>query len=439
MHAYYFSRWADFQPTRLTIAIAALLAMWHFPFLAAAQVPVPSVLLLKDTERVISGNVQQRGEFYEVEIASNSKISIPKSKVAHIGGSLEELYLFKRQAISHWSVGDHYQLTQWCLANNLLVQATEHYSAAAERAPGHPRILQLATELERRMLRDPDFRAYLGMPPEVSDTELAKSSPANTTSTASDSVVTASTTSTASAQSAAPPQVARQFMERVQPILINRCSQSACHGAQSANHLRLIEPYPKAHARITSDNLASVMRHVSISSKEVSPLLRFATTPHGLQTTAAIAPTDNQLVTELQSWIDFAQNPVVAAVVTDQTRLQHQVRSADQRQFVPFQPAVMLVPVEPGQTQLRQVPQRHGVLESAGTLGVEPTGFPEGQPPPTLSELDALDFQLSAALGSVPTSAATTAKATTSPPAAASFDPFDPAEFNRKSQQIPRP
>jgi hypothetical protein len=50
------------------------------------------VLLLKETERVLSGRITLKGEFYEVEIAPNSRISIPLKNVSHLGGSIEELY-----------------------------------------------------------------------------------------------------------------------------------------------------------------------------------------------------------------------------------------------------------------------------------------------------------------------------------------------------------
>jgi hypothetical protein len=384
------------------------------PSSATAQEAQPGALLLKETDRVLEGNIVRRGDFFEVEIASQSRVSIPAVKVAHFGSTVEDLYVFKKQSISQWSVGDHYQLTRWCLLNNLLDHAADHYMEVAQRAADHPRVKQLAVELEKRLVQEPDFREFLGL---ASNTPVPAALPAKPNTETSD-VVTASSHAYNTARH---PEIARRFSDRVQPILMNRCSQAACHGVQSANQLKLMEPYAKNYAHITSDNLASVLGHVSANPNELSPLIRFATRPHGIQRAAAIELTETGLLNELQSWIAFTQNPVVPAVANHQTAGQV-ATSGGQKPFVPFQPAVALIPVQTGTSQLRQVPR-------AGPPGAlpdpSPTGF-QGEQPPSLQEIDALDAQLRQLLGEGP--------ATGRPGVPNSSDPFDPAEFNRKSR-----
>ena len=66
---------------------------------------------------------------------------------------------------------------------------------------------------------------------------------------------------------------------------------------------------------------------------------------------------------ELSEWIQFVQNPVVSAVAVHE-RAGNQVRTAQARQFVPFSPAVALVPDGP-----IRVPSR--IPSGAMPLGTE--------------------------------------------------------------------
>ncbi|MEZ6148920.1 MAG: hypothetical protein R3C09_02255 [Pirellulaceae bacterium] len=402
-------------------------------------------VLLKETDRVLIGQILQRSNFYEIELAPNSRVSIPTDKVAHVAGSLQELYQFKRSNMSPTNIGDHFQLTRWCLSNGLLAEAAEHYSVVAQRNPDHPRVKQLGVELEEQLLRDEDFRKYLGMapsPPAATATKPTRiASKSETTSTA---VVSASTFAEANTgyPEAGYPEIAQRFTQRVEPILISRCSQAACHGVRSTNALRLLEPYGRTHARTTSDNLASVLKLIGRapmegapiggSAVELAPLLKYATRAHGTQTAPAIPLTETRLVHELQDWIDFVHHPVVTAVVTGPSFDRYPVRPPEQADIAAGPaPSELrgkgLNPVVPGGVPLLPVPkvdQRSPVGESQTPTPFPASGFPVGTEPPSQSELDALDAQLKAALGeSAPASDGST-----------TIDPFDPREFNRKTR-----
>lgn len=369
-------------------------------------------VLLKETDRVLFGKVVQRAGFYEIEVAPNSRVSIPTEKVAQVADSLEKLYETKRTGISQTSIGDHFQLTRWCLLNGLLSQAAEHYAIAARGNANHPRIKQLGVELEEQLLRDQGFRDYLGLEPLPQPGVAAepKSAPKES------SVVTASTFE---ARSALHPEIARHFATRIEPILLNRCSQAACHGVQGTSSLRLLEPYGRTHAQTAADNLASVLKQVPSDSNQIAPLLHFATQAHGTQRTPAIEVADAKLIQELQDWIGFVRNPVVSAVATTGNS--------------GVNPG--LKPVGPGGAVLRRVPQsgsRSGMDAYARAtpaavhqeLPFPATGFPVGVQPPSLAELDALDAQLRDILGEARTGGVADAD-----------DPFDPAEFNRKARR----
>lgn len=411
-------------------------------------------VLLKETDRVLTGRILQRADFCEIEIAPNSRVSIPNDRVAHVAGSLQELYQFKRSKMSQNSIGDHFQLTRWCLSNGLLPQAAEHFSVVAQRNPNHPRVKQLGVELEEQLLRDEAFRKYLGMAPLTpAATVTTPSRIVSKNAATSAAVVTASTFEGGSAgyPEAGHPEVVQRFTQRVEPILLSRCSQAACHGVRSTNALRLLEPFGRTHARTTSDNLVSVLQQIDGATSAVaagdgaagaveagegaavglSPLLQYATRAHGTQPAPAIPFTETRLVQELQGWIDFVHNPVVAAVATGPSFDRNSVGTPEQTGSaagtIPFEfLGTGLNPVVPGGAPLRPVPRvddRSPAGSSQVPTPFPASGFPVGTLPPSQAELDALDAQLKAALGEkAPANDG-------SPP----LDPFDPREFNRKT------
>lgn len=396
------------------------------PAKCMAQAEVWGAALIRETDAVIQGRITRRGEFYDIEIASQSRISIPVARVAHVAASVEDLYQYKLSMTTQWNAGDHFQLTRWCLRNGLLEQASAHFTAVASQQGDHPRVKQLAIELQTRLLQEPGFRQYLGLAHPDSDTVQSASHATEGTYAATASPAIGSAVITASSHTSAAiqhPEIANRFSERIQPILMNRCSQAACHGVRSSNDLRLIEPYARNHARITSENLASVWKQISTDREQLSPLLAFATQAHGLQRTPAIALTETHLLNELQEWIRFALDPVVPAGGSGQTPAASLPQS-NQPEFVPFlNPAVTLLPVPQGMEPLRPVPHQQGTIEIGAAADPLPElAFPTGEQPPSASEIDALDANIRRLLGE-PSAASGVSVET---------DPFDPAEFNRK-------
>lgn len=381
-------------------------------------------VLPKSSQGLNTGGIEKRGDFYVVQIAEQSSASIPIDQVRYVGQSLEDLYRFKVAATKRWEVGDHYQMTSWCLRNGMVDHATQHYQEVARQAGDHPRVKQLALQLEKQMLEEPDFRKFLGLVP--LEKEAATSRVLASGETSGDATSPVTTASSYLSDVALQPEIAARYSQKVQPILMNRCSQAACHGAQSQNALRLLEPYGQQYARISSENLKSVLGQIDSQPDQLSRLITYATKAHGIQRSAAIALTETQLLSELRNWIEFVHNPVVTAVATGPDGNAGALQRAQAREFVPYSPAVRLVPVTPGQSDLRQVPRNGGESQ-----------FPAGGVPSS-SEIDELDRQLRSMLGEAPRNAPSANPNAASPtkPTNAAKDPFDPEEFNR---QAPNP
>ena len=95
-----------------------------------------------------------------------------------------------------------------------------------------------------------------------------------------------------------------QFTNAIQPLLVNRCGATACHGANSDSSFRL--SYPGSSRilprRFTQLNLHTTMQQVNREKPMESPLLVMATSPHG---TCDRPTLDNRDAVQLQQLVDW--------------------------------------------------------------------------------------------------------------------------------------
>lgn len=418
-------RYAILKSRPVLTQISLMVVVCCVGLFAHAQDASTSYVLMRaanDTETVQSGLVTPQADGYEIKVGQDSRIWIPRERTLFVGSSLEEVYQFKRQRISRWNSGDHFQMARWCIQHELLEQAAEHYQEVSKQYSQHPRVTQLANELRIKMLSDDGFRSYLGLAPvQESITRLAASMqhPENRSQGV---VVTASATSDLVLS-----VPARQvFSQRIQPILRNRCSQAACHGFRSNSPLRLYEPYGDAYSRISGQNLERLLPYLTPDPETGSiPLLTQATTAHATQRKAAIELNDTVIINELANWLRMVNANVVRAAVqtsnpSNSPTTGMVTTAGGSGALTPASPNA-LKPVQPGQSGLAHVPSP--VQNEAAS------GFPDGTGMPMMSEIDALEAELNQILQQQTTGPAGTPSA--GPP---SSDPFDAAAFNSLNQ-----
>ncbi len=386
------------------------------------------VVLLKN-DRCITGVVRRIGDQVVIEIDSDARVSKPATEVQFIGSSLEEIYQYKVSRYQRLGPGENIRLARWCLNAGLPQHASHHFLLVHREAPNDVTVKQVGVELREQLLKDENFRSYLGLAP--------------LPATASDTQIRTVSTSGQSDSSHAPLHgvVLNSFSEQVQPILLNRCSQSGCHGISATNGLKIIQPLGSARARITEQNCRSALGFVEVDESNMSRLLRYALTPHGVQREASISVQEKNLLDTLQAWTTFARNPVMAAVES----------SARDAKSTEAAPAVYLnadgkkmpsgnnlTPVGPNANKLRTVPNLSSPNPTpAGTAPASPTGGPSGAGRgaggPSKSELDSLDDQVRKALGEPPRgTGATSSNSKATGQSTSRIDPFDPADFNRR-------
>ncbi|MCC6508408.1 MAG: hypothetical protein IT423_04830 [Pirellulaceae bacterium] len=369
----------------------------------------PRVALLRN-DRCLTGIIRQLGDSVVIEIASDARISKPASEVVFIADDMQGIYQYKLSRYPRLGPGENIRLARWTLANGLHEQASRHFLAVHREAGENPLVKQLGIELREQLLKDTEFRQYLGLPPIVTPSAAATQN-VRTVSTDGEPAVTPII-----------PAVLTSFADHLQPILLKRCSQSGCHGLNATNKLKFVQPLGSARARISEQNCRAVLKFVEVDDSGVSVLMKYALAAHGLQKTPAIPAQDSKLVEVLQSWTTFARNPVMAAVdqapvlpagsaarnVASPAVYTAEVRGSSNaanlkgpQALSPLSPGAMQLPVQPAVTPASST--------SPGSLST---------PGPSKRELDELDDQVRRALGE--------------PPRSPSADPFDPAEFNRR-------
>ena len=330
--------------------------------------PQPGLLALKNGQ-VIEGGVLREGDRYIVtlgERGSQGEIKIPVNEVDFVCRDLTEAYQKKRDAIAHHEVQPHLQLAEWCIRHGIYDRAADEVVASRGIDPLDPRIAPLERRLKllAQPVRSKALPVYV-LPP--SQEEIAA-----TIRTLSDDSL-------------------KHFSENIEPMLLSRCAATGCHGPNSTAEYRLVRP-PLRHLNTVRETQRNTFASLQqITEGRESPLLTFATTPHGNALSPPLDDRDRRLIDQLAEWIEM-----VKVVPADKDTV---LRDENVR------PAMFEAPERNSPSAIRRLPSVE-----------EPQAFaPEASARP---------------IGSVPHT--TTTGGVVGPAAESLPDPFDPAAFNRR-------
>ncbi len=245
-----------------TAVVTTLLAAAVLPAKGQAPTDMPpsqGMVILRNGE-VIEGKISRDEGIYIVNLP-NGRIRIKQADVELVCKSLEEGYRRKRAIIQVGNVHDHLDLAEWCLRHNLLGPATIELADATVADPKNPMIAALRHRLKMAMEPPP--------PAELHSKTLFTPGPSNDDL---DRMVRGM-----------PRGSVETFTQSVQPLLLNNCATSGCHGPQSENGLRLwhIAAGRPSSRRTTQRNLCSALQFIDRENPSASRLLTAATKPHG--------------------------------------------------------------------------------------------------------------------------------------------------------------
>ncbi len=263
--------------------IAVALGSWWVACSAeepAKTAPPPDLLVLRGGE-VIGGRVAREGDSYRVTL-SDGELRIHSRDVEVVCHTIDEAYTVKRSRLALGRADDHLDLADWCLRQKLPGNAAKEIAAAMALDPKNAR----ADFLDRRLQQ---FLATPVTPP----TEKNTADVHRVTNEDLDRLVRG-----------LPGNSVENFTSSIQPLLMNSCATSGCHGPGSKSSYVIIRiPNDRTgNRRLTQRNLQSTVQNLDYQNPQQSKLLVAASRPHG---TAASAIFDPQTAKyrQLYNWI----------------------------------------------------------------------------------------------------------------------------------------
>lgn len=212
--------------------------------------------LVLTTGQLVEGKISPRAGGYVVELPTGGYF-VPSERVRVAAedrhGAYEKLKALEPNPSPDFQV----TLARWCIAWKLYQEARVELRDALVADPNHEMAREMYARLhqllhpEQQVIEKPAPKTREGF--QASDPEsLAGLSP----------------------------ETAKQYVIRVQPLLLNRCGNAACHGSASPQEFHLSH-VRRGLNRTTIENLTNVLRFLDVSDPENSPLLKVPAGTHG--------------------------------------------------------------------------------------------------------------------------------------------------------------
>jgi hypothetical protein len=271
-----------FHAPRLpALAIAFVLAAYATVCCADDVARRPRVLVLRNGQ-VLTGQITHAGDRYIVAADRSSELRVPTGDVEMCCLDLEEAYARKRHRLPAYRAQSHLDLAEWCLRHGLFASAADELLEAISIEPNHPRIRPLESRLQMAVAQPPSTRQDNRQSSAAVDlNELERT------------------------MQSLPEQTVKQFTEHIQPLLLNRCGATACHGAATRTDFRVVRPSwgKTVPRRFTQRNLHAALRWVDLESAPDSQLIVAPSKAHGGVPTGVFGQQDDGQYELLVEWV----------------------------------------------------------------------------------------------------------------------------------------
>lgn len=376
------------------------------------------VMLLHDGGALV-GKISLTTSMYVV-VRAGSELQIAPSRVSFVGRTMRDVYEFRRTHLPSDTIEAHLALADWCLRQNLLMEAEGELTIAHNLQADHPRLLLL----ERRLVATKDRNAATKTPASV-----APSSPPKTVS---DATTNSKSPVTPAIMPDLPDGVVENFTRKVQPVLVNNCTAAKCHepGGPQAFQLNRAILRGEANRRTTMQNLAAALALVDRENPENSRLLTLPRQTHAGMNGPVMGPRQDQAFQHLADWVALVVPPKPAA--EEQVNDQQEVAATGDADGRPHRaksaitsPAERMTPVA---KPLAKSPIARSSTRSVGPnakhtnvdASVQPASATEDRDAQTLRPPHRLRFGATAERWQP-------------------RDPYDPEIFNRRQQAVSQP
>lgn len=240
-------------------------------------------VIVMNSGRILSGQMTRNAGGWLVE-QSSGRVQVPEEQVKLVADNLRDAYRKQRDAIVEPTPATHIMLAQWCISYRLNDEARDELKKCLKRDPDHDEARKLLRRLDDTMIVRP-----------VATTAI--SSPLKTP----EGFVVPEVESLGGLSR----ETATAFTARVQPLLMNKCGNAACHGSASRGEFKLnsIRVGSNGHRMYTERNLAEALRYIDINDPALSPLIAVPQGSHGGTTAIFHGPQSAEQLKTLRSFI----------------------------------------------------------------------------------------------------------------------------------------
>ncbi|MEX0718542.1 MAG: hypothetical protein WD066_18260 [Planctomycetaceae bacterium] len=216
--------------------------------------PLDSRVLVTLEGRIVEGRITRNAGGYQIE-RTGARFVIPDAQVRVEAADRSEAFDKIRSTLPPGRPEPHVALARWCIGHQMRDEARVALLHALRLDPANADARSTLKRLEES--NDPRNAAHLERPAAPPRTADGFDPPA--------AVSLAGLT----------PETAEEFVVRVQPLLMNKCGNAACHGSVSdqAFRLEMVRPGRGAHRAASERNLAAVLRRIDRERPERSTLL----------------------------------------------------------------------------------------------------------------------------------------------------------------------
>lgn len=212
---------------------------------------------------LLNGDVRRTAEEILIE-NDGSTIRLRPAEVAHVADSALAAYEWRRSGASD-GLAERLGLAEWAIRNRLFPQAARELLNARQIAPRSRRLALLERRLDELMRQPAPTVASISEPTEPV-------------------AIVAEVTATPAEEPLPnlPPGSLEQFTRRIQPLLVNSCGTSGCHGGGKTDVFPLDPSWRHGYgdARSTQQNLRTTLAAIDFGSPAASVLLAAAEGPH---------------------------------------------------------------------------------------------------------------------------------------------------------------
>ena len=226
----------------------------------------PEPVLVLITGQVVAGRITPRPDGYDVVLKAG-RLFVPSERVRFQAADLQDAYKKLRSSLPQLTPNHHVELAKWCESNLLYEEARRELLDALQMDPNRLEAKRMLLSILQKQQRDPDTgSAGLGLTEYPSRSEFIGSTIASRSLGGLTRVN------------------AKEFVVHVQPLIVNKCAGGGCHTATDSG-FAVFSTRQGATPLISERNLASVLRHVDLSTPAASRFLVAPMESHGGEAT----------------------------------------------------------------------------------------------------------------------------------------------------------